>query len=90
MLGENIRMLLDEPGGGCGSGGAKDHAQTFFFGFGNDDVKEAEIVRVFHWLHPVPGKFTDTDHVAAQLHNAVHICVHQGNIPLFRIVVNAQ
>ena len=26
MLGENIRMLLDEPGGGCGSGGAKDHA----------------------------------------------------------------
>ena len=80
---------MNEPGGGRGGGSAEDHLQSLFFRHGDDAVKEGEVKAALLRLHPVPGKLTDADHIAAQLQNAVHIGLHQGGVPLFGIVVDS-
>ena len=88
MLRENVGVLFDKPGGRRGGGSAEDHPEALFFCFGNNTVKERKVVGSLCFFHPVPGKLTDADHIAAQLQNTVHIRIHQGSVPLLGVVVN--
>ena len=89
-LGENVGMLVNEPGRRRGRGRAEDHPQPLAFCHGDDAVKEGEVIRPLPGLHAVPGKFTDADDVAAQLHHALKIRFHHGFRPLFGIVIYAK
>ena len=87
-LGEDIRVLVDQPSGWCGGGSTEDDLEPLLFGHVNDHVKVGEVKLSLLWLHLVPGKFADPDHVAPQLQDAVHIRLHNGAVPLFRVIVN--
>ena len=89
-LGENVGVLMNEPGRRRGRGGAEDHPQSHAFCHGDDIVEEGEVIRPLPGLHAVPGKFTDADDVAAQLHHALKIRFHHGFRPLLGIVVYAK
>ena len=81
-------MLADQPSGGRGGGGTENDLKPLLFGHVNDPVKVGEVKLSLLWLHVVPGKFADPDHVAPQLQDAVHIRLHNGAVPLFRVIVN--
>ena len=89
-LGENVGVLMNEPGRRRGRGGAEDHPQSHAFCHGDDAIKEGEIICPFPGLHAVPGKFADADDVAAQLHHALKIRFQHGFRPLLGIVVYAK
>ena len=88
--GKDIGILGDEPSRRGSRGGAEDNLQALLLGHGNDPVKVGEVKLTFLLFHAVPGKFTDADHIAAQFQDAVHVCFHQGSVPLFGIIINAQ
>ena len=81
-------MLADQPSRGRGGGGTENDLKTFPLGHINDPVKVGKVKLPLLWLHVVPGKFADPDHVAPQLQDAVHIRLHNGAVPLFRVIVN--
>ena len=89
-LGEDVRVLVGQPGGDGGGGGAHDHLQPVGFGPVDDVVKEGEVVLTLPGLHDVPAELGDADHVASQLHDVVQILLQQGGVPLFGVIVYAK
>ena len=86
-LRENIRVLFRQPCRNRRSRGSHDHLQIPLFCLFHDAVKEGEIILSFLLFHQMPGKFRNTDHITSQLHNCIKILLHQGCIPLLRIVI---
>ena len=84
---EDVRMLFCQPCRNRRGRGSHNHLQVPLFCFFDDTVKEREIVLSFLFLHQMPGKFRNSDHVASQLHNCIKILLKQGCIPLLRIVI---
>src|SRR5699024_10391580 len=46
-LGENVGVLMNEPGRWRGRGGAEDHPQSLAFCHGDDAIKEGEVICPF-------------------------------------------
>ena len=88
-FGKNLRMLFGQPCGDGGSRGSHQDFQTPFLRLFDHPVKKAEIIAALGFLHQMPGKFSDPDDVAAQLHNPVQIRFQQTGVPLFGVIVNA-
>ena len=88
-LGKDVGILMDEPGRRSGGRGAEDDLQSLCLCHGDHAVKVGKIEPPFLRLHPVPGKLADADHIASQLQNAVHVGLHPGALPLFRVIVDA-
>ena len=81
-------MLFGQPSGDGGSGGTQDHIQIPLLGFGNHTVKEGEVIPPFNRLHQVPGKLGDANRIPSHLPYGVHVGVHTGGVPLFRIIID--
>ena len=89
-LRENGGMLFCQPGGDSGGGGAHNDPQALLLCLGDNAVEEGEVVLSLCLLHQMPGELGNTDHIAPHLQDGVHVGLHQGGVPLLRIVVNAQ
>ena len=89
-LREDGGMLFCQPSGDSGGGGAHNDLQALLLCLGDNAVEEGEVVLSLCLLHQMPGELGNTDHIAPHLQDGVHVGLHQGGVPLLRIVVNAQ
>ena len=89
-LGEDVRVLLCQPGGDGGGGRTHDDGQSPGLGPLDNVVEEGEVILSLRLLHAVPGKFGNADGIAPQLTDIVQVLLQQAGVPLFGIVVYAK